>query len=109
MTAPKRIDSISVDTKANIYFDGKVASHSIYDQAGNKRTIGLIYPGQFRFNTDLPERMDIIAGTCRIQIEGSTDWRVIEAGSGFDVPGKSAFNIEVVNGVTEYLCTFIEE
>jgi len=101
----QQFDNVTVVCKANVYFDGKVVSHTILDGA-RKRTLGLIYPGSFTFNTDAPERMDIVAGSCRARLTGETEWTTYGAGSSFRVPGKSAFDIAVDTGIAEYLCTF---
>lgn len=100
----EKIDGVSVVCKANIYFDGKVVSHTVLD-GKSKRTIGLIYPGSFTFNTDAAERMDIVAGTCRVRVAGC-DWASYAAGTFFSVPAKSAFDIVVETGIAEYVCTF---
>lgn len=101
----ERIENVTVVCKANVYFDGKVVSHSILDASG-KRTVGLIYPGSFTFNTDAPERMDIIAGNCRVKVAGASEWSTYGPGTFFQVPGKSSFEIVVDAGIAEYLCTF---
>jgi len=105
-SAPAQFDSVSVVTKANVYFDGKVVSHTILLGGGVKKTLGLIYPGSFHFTTAAPERMDIVAGTCRVRLAGNEEWKVYQAGSGFDVPGQSAFDIAVEAGLAEYVCSF---
>jgi len=53
-TAPERFDGVSVVTKANVYFDGKVVSHTVNFPDGSKKTIGLIYPGLYTFTTAPP-------------------------------------------------------
>lgn len=102
----QKFEKVTVDTKANIYFDGKVVSHSVWLADGSKKTLGLIYPGSFHFNTDAPERMDIVAGATRVKIAGEKEWKNYGANTGFDVPGKSSFDIEVVSGIAEYICSF---
>ena len=101
-----QIEQATLKLKANIYFDGKVVSHAITTKEGDKKTVGIIYPGSYKFNTDAPERMDILAGTCRVRLTNQTIWKSYEAGSYFQVPEKSAFEISVDAGLTEYLCTF---
>jgi hypothetical protein len=103
---PDKFDGVSVATKANVYFDGKVASHTITFGDGAKKTLGLIYPGSYTFNTGAPERMDITAGSCRYRLAGARDWADCAAPGGFDVPGDSSFEIAVDTGVTEYVCSF---
>jgi uncharacterized protein YaiE (UPF0345 family) len=105
-TAPKQFDDVSVTTKANVYFDGKVVSHTVLFRDGSKKTLGLIYPGSFHFTTAAPERMDIVAGTCRARLASTEEWTTYGAGTGFDVPGSSAFDIAVESGIAEYVCSF---
>ncbi len=105
--APAQFDGVTVVCKANVYFEGRVVSHTVRFPNGGKKTLGLIYPGSFKFNTDAPERMEIIAGTCRAKLPGQGDWKFYPAGTSFDVPGKSAFEIAVEQGQAEYICTFL--
>ena len=62
--------NVTAIAKANVYFDGKVVSHTILFPDGAKKTLGLIYPGKFHFGTGKAERMEIIAGACRVKIDG---------------------------------------
>lgn len=101
----EQINGATVKLKANVYFDGKVVSHTVMKD-GKKQTVGLIYPGAYKFNTDAPERMDVVAGTCKVKLAGAKDFTAFSAGTFFKVPGKSSFEIAVDSGITEYLCTF---
>lgn len=103
---PASIVNVTVTCKANIYFDGKVVSHTLVDAAGRKTTLGLIYPGSYTFNTAAPERMEIIAGSCRYRLAGAAGWSDCHAGGFFDVPGDSSFAIAVGDGIAEYICSF---
>lgn len=105
--SPVKFDNVGVTCKANIYFDGKVVSHGLVFADGSRKTLGLIRPGEFKFNTDAPERMEIIAGTCRVRLAGESAWRSFAAGTFFDVPGKSSFEIAVDEGIAEYVCSFL--
>jgi purine/pyrimidine-nucleoside phosphorylase len=107
MALPTEFSGVTVHTKANVYFDGKVVSHSVLLPGGAKKTLGLIYPGSYHFGTGAPERMEIVAGACRVQLDGSKDWQDYAAGTFFDVPGKSGFTIEVKSGLCEYICSFL--
>ena len=106
MPVPAQFDQVTVITKANVYFDGNVVSHTVLLPGGAKKTIGLIRPGTYTFNTGAPERMEIVAGTCRVRLKGATGWTTHAAGEHFDVPRDSAFDIEVASGLTEYICSF---
>ena len=98
--------NVTAVVKANVYFEGKVVSHTILLASGEKKTLGLIYPGEFHFGTDAPERMDIVAGACRVRLDGTNEWRDYAAGTFFKVPGKSGFDITVASGIAEYICSF---
>lgn len=99
--------NVTVDTKANVYFDGKVVSHTVHFSDSTKKTLGLIYPGKFHFGTAAPERMEIVAGACEVILDGTTEVLTIEAGSAFDVAGNSGFTITVADGICEYICSFL--
>ena len=98
--------SVTAVAKANVYFDGKVVSHTIKFADGSKKTLGLIYPGSFHFGTDAAERMDIVAGSCEVKLDGEQAWKIYEAGNFFNVPAKSGFDIKVGSGIAEYVCSF---
>jgi uncharacterized protein YaiE (UPF0345 family) len=99
-------ENVSVTAKANVYFDGKVVSHTVLFPDGSKKTVGLIYPGTYTFNTGAPEEMKIIAGACKARQANGTTWTTYAAGTQFDVPGNSKFDISVDSGIAEYICSF---
>jgi uncharacterized protein YaiE (UPF0345 family) len=107
MPIPTEFSGVTAVTKANVYFEGKVVSHSILFPNGTKKTLGLIYPGKFHFGTDLAERMEIVAGSCEVKLDGQAALGTYGAGQAFDVPAKSGFDIEVKSGICEYICSFI--
>ena len=106
MSSPLEFTGVTAVAKANVYFDGKVVSHTIRWPDGTRKTLGLIYPGRFHFGTDAAERMDIVAGQCRVKLDGSEAWQTYGAGTSFHVPARSGFDIEVEAGIAEYVCSF---
>lgn len=104
---PEQFAGVTVVTKANIYFDGKVISHSVVFADGTKKTLGLIYPGSYHFGTGAPERMEIVAGSCKVTLDGQKEVKTYKAGEFFDVPGKSGFTIEVAGAICEYICSYL--
>ena len=107
-TITTEFHGVTAVTKANVYFDGKVVSHSILFPDGSKKTLGLIYPGKFHFGTDKAELMEIVAGACSAKIDGQTAVTDYAGGQAFNVPAKSGFDIEVKSGICEYICSFID-
>jgi uncharacterized protein YaiE (UPF0345 family) len=106
-TIPSEFRGVTAVTKANVYFDGKVVSHSVLFPDGSKKTLGLIYPGKYHFGTDKAERMEIVAGQCSVKLDGGGAVSSYSASQVFEVPAKSGFDIEVKSGICEYICSFL--
>lgn len=104
---PTEFKGVTAVTKANVYFDGRVVSHSLLFADQSKKTLGVIFPGQFHFNTDKAERMEIVAGQCNVKLDGQATTATYSAGEMFTVPAKSGFDIGVETGVCEYICSFL--
>ena len=98
---PTEFRDVTAVTKANVYFEGKVVSHTLLFADQSKKTLGLIYPGKFHFDTDKAERMEIVAGECTIKWDGQIAQARYTAGQFFEVPAKSGFDIEVTSGICE--------
>jgi uncharacterized protein YaiE (UPF0345 family) len=107
-TIPTEFKGVTAITKANVYFDGKVVSHSLFLPDGSKKTLGLIYPGRFHFGTEKAERMELVAGACSVKLDGTSVVTPYSAGQVFEIPAKSGFDIEVTSGICEYICSFID-
>ncbi|HZZ11874.1 MAG TPA: pyrimidine/purine nucleoside phosphorylase [Paraburkholderia sp.] len=106
MTAVTQFDQVSVIKRANVYFDGKCVSHTVLFADGTRKTLGVILPGALNFGTDAPELMEVQAGQCRIRLEGTDEWKTYNAGESFSVPGKSRFDIDVVETL-DYVCSYL--
>jgi purine/pyrimidine-nucleoside phosphorylase len=104
---PEQFVGVTAVTKANIYFNGSVVSHAIILPDGSKKTLGLIYPGKYHFNTEAPEKMEIISGQCKVLLDGNDKGHSYGPGDFFDVAGKSGFSIEVTKDICEYVCSFL--
>lgn len=100
-------ENATVEAKANIYFDGKVVSHTVLTSQDERKTLGLIYPGQYHFGTEAPELMEIVSGNCSVVIDGTEETLSIKAGSSFEVSGNSGFTITVEDCICEYVCSFL--
>lgn len=107
MPSPVQFQNVTALAKANVYFEGKVVSHTLILATGEKRTLGVIFPGQFHFKTDLAERMEITAGQCTVRLDGQGESLQFTEGSAFDVPAQSGFAIEVSGGLCQYVCSFL--
>ena len=105
-TEPAQSANVTAPAKANDYSNAKAASHPTLPADRRNKSLGLIYPGTFTFNTESPERMAITDGACRARLKGVGEWTTYEAGSAFDVPANSAFDIAVDKGIAQYICSF---
>ena len=99
--------NVTALANANVYFDGRVVSHTIVSADGSKRTLGLIYPGTYHFGTDAAELMQIIDGACSVVLDGTESSSSYGPGSEFRVPSKSGFTISVEAGICQYVCSFL--
>ncbi len=104
---PTEFKGVTAVAKANVFFDGKVVSHSILFPDGSRKTLGVIFPGKFHFGTDKAERMELVAGQCTVTLDGQPGSKAYSTGQAFEVPAKSGFTIEVPGGLCEYICTFL--
>jgi uncharacterized protein YaiE (UPF0345 family) len=104
---PEKFIGVTAVTKANVYFNGSVVSHAIVFPDGSKKTLGLIFPGKYHFNTEAAERMEIVAGQCEVLLDGGAKEQTFKAGESFEVKARSGFTIEVGDGICEYICSFL--
>jgi uncharacterized protein YaiE (UPF0345 family) len=91
--------------KHNGYFDGKVQSVG-FERNGRRQTVGVVDVGEFHFGTDAPERMTIVSGELHVRLPGDASWRVYPAGTAFEVPAKSGFDVRAL-APAAYLCEFL--
>jgi uncharacterized protein YaiE (UPF0345 family) len=102
-----RIDNVSVGKKANVFFDGKCVSHSVYFPDGSRKTVGVVMPGaKLTFNVSAPELMEITAGECSVKIAGEPGFKTYTAGTSFRVAGNSSFDIHTGASAVDYVCSF---
>lgn len=89
----------------NTYFEGKVQSIG-FERNGRKTTAGVIDVGEFHFGTGAPERMTVVSGELDVRLDGASEWRHYPAGTSFEVPGKSGFDVRTTLP-SAYLCEFL--
>ena len=99
--------NVTVVKKANVYFDGKVTSRSLIFADGAKKTLGIMLPGDYEFNTADKEIMEILAGELDVMLPGASDWQKIKGGESFEVPAHAKFALKV-RSLTDYCCSFLK-
>jgi uncharacterized protein YaiE (UPF0345 family) len=91
--------------KHNTYFEGKVQSVG-FERNGRRATVGVIDAGEFHFNTDAAERMTVVSGELWAKLPGEGGWRAFAAGTTFEVPAKSGFDVKAA-APSAYVCEFL--
>jgi uncharacterized protein YaiE (UPF0345 family) len=89
--------------KVNEYFDGTVKSIA-FGTAQGTATIGVMAPGEYEFGTDQREIMHVVSGALIVKLPDA-EWETFAAGSQFNVPANSKFQLKVAVD-TAYLCEY---
>jgi len=97
--------NVTIIKKANVYFDGKVTSRTIMFDSGEKKTLGIILPGEYEFKTNDKETMEILEGKMKVLLPNSTKWKEYKIGEFVEVPANSSFKLRI-SEVTDYCCSF---
>lgn len=102
-----RIDNVSVGKKANVFFDSKCVSHSVFFPDGSRKTVGVVLPNsRLTFNVGAPELMEIVSGECAVKIKGESAFKTYTAGSRFKVAENGSFDIRTGAEAVHYVCSF---
>ena len=106
MTSPESFSNVTAKAVANVFFQGRVVSHSIVDDKGVRRSLGVVQPGAYTFTTAAPEIMEITAGVVRAKVDGEDEWGLYTAGQSFHVPANTSFEMVVEEDLAQYICIF---
>lgn len=101
------IKNVNVETKANIYFDGKVTSRNLILGNGSKVTLGVILPGEYIFGVGDKEIVEITNGCAYILFPDEADWLEVNTGEEFTVKSNSNYKIKC-DDIVEYICFFVK-
>ena len=100
--------NIDVDKLANIYFKGNVISRNIFLKDGSRKTLGVMLPGKYEFNTEARELMEIMSGKLNLKLQNDEEWKLINDGMEFNIPKNSSFKVEVLE-LVNYTCSYFED
>ncbi len=101
-----RYDNVALlSTSANVYFNGKVVSFSFKTADGLRNTVGVMFPGTYKFKTDCPEKIRIFGGSVHVSIVGVPS-KVYAVGDQFEVPAKTEF-LMICESRVDYVCTYL--
>ncbi|MDF1643863.1 MAG: pyrimidine/purine nucleoside phosphorylase [Pseudomonadales bacterium] len=88
----------------NEYFEGNVKSIG-FNTETLPATVGVMAPGEYRFDTSQHETMSVVSGTLTVKLPGQEAWQTFNAGESFEVDANTAFDLQVKVD-TAYLCTY---
>ena len=97
--------NVKVIKKANVYFGGKVTSRTLFMENNQKKTLGFMLAGEYEFNTEAEELMEVIGGEMDIMLKGETEYKTYGEGTSFVVPENSSFKI-IVKEYADYCCSY---
>jgi len=99
--------NVTVVKAANIYYGGAVTSRTVIFEDGEKKTLGIMMPGDYEFGTAEKEIMEILSGKLKVQLPGDEAWIEISGAYTFEVPANSKFKLRVVE-VADYCCSYVK-
>lgn len=103
-----RFENVTAIKKANVYFNGGVTSRTVLLQDGTRKTLGIVMPGEYEFGTADEEHMEVLGGTIKALLPGSSEWVAYAEGESFTIPASSSFKI-LVEQVADYCCSYIKK
>lgn len=99
-------ENVTIVKKSNVFFDGAVTSRTVIFSDGIKKTLGIMQPGEYTFNTAAAEIMEIMAGDLEYRVGVSGEWKHVSGGESFEVPADSSFTMRVKT-LSDYCCSFL--
>jgi uncharacterized protein YaiE (UPF0345 family) len=90
--------------QVNEYFDGNVKSIALQTST-LPATVGVMAPGEYRFNTSAIEYITVVSGALTVKLPGETDWKTISENEGFTVAANQSFDLKVEVD-TAYFCKY---
>lgn len=97
--------NVTVIKQANVYFDGKVTSRTVLFESGEKKTLGFMLAGEYEFNTDAEEIMEVLGGDMSVMLPGEKEYTLYSKGQSYVVPAHSSFKM-IVEKYVDYCCSY---
>ncbi|MFT7859747.1 MAG: pyrimidine/purine nucleoside phosphorylase [Sulfurimonas sp.] len=102
-----KFENVTITKEANIYDNGQVTSRTLEFNDGTRKSLGIMLPGEYTFNTDEAEIMEMMSGELEVKLPGE-DWKRLSTPESFNVPANSSFDLRI-DTVTDYCCSYIKE
>ena len=104
----RQFENVTLMKKANVYFDGNVTSRTVFFADGERKTLGIMLPGEYTFTTGYKEIMEILEGDMEVKLPGSDTFVSYKTGDIFEVPSHSSFDLRV-REVSDYCCSYVKD
>jgi len=99
--------NVTAVKKANVYFEGKVISHTLKFEDGTTKTLGVMQVGDYTFNTGAAEVMEFLSGELSVELPNQKEPLVIHGQATFEVPANSSFTLHVTS-IADYCCSYAQ-
>jgi hypothetical protein len=99
-----QFNQVSVEKKANVFFEGKCVSHTVTLPDGTRKSVGVILPSTLRFDMTTREIMEAIDGQAYVSINGAPE-QTFAIGQSWTVDPGGYFVIRV-DAPFHYVCHF---
>ena len=101
-----KFENVTAVKEANIYYDGKVTSRTLEFSDGSIKSLGIMLPGEYTFNTADKEIMEMLSGDLEIKLPNE-EWKTLNTPETFEVPANESFDLRIKT-VTDYCCSYIK-
>ncbi|ADZ82930.1 pyrimidine/purine nucleoside phosphorylase [Cellulosilyticum lentocellum] len=103
-----QFENTTIIKKANVYFKGKVTSHTVILSNGERKTLGIMLPGNYTFSTGDKEIMEVLGGSMDVKLPNSDCFVTYGEGTSFEVEKNSSFDL-IIKEVSDYCCSYVKE
>ncbi len=99
--------NVTLIKEANVYDNGKVSSRVFYLESKEKKTLGFMLAGEYTFNTNEEELMEVLNGEMKAKLPSEETFKSYKKGESFSVPANSSFDV-IVAEFADYCCSYIK-
>ena len=99
--------NVTLIKEANVYDNGKVSSRVFYLESGEKKTLGFMLAGEYTFNSNEEELMEVLNGSMKAKVANESEFKTYTKGESFIVPANSSFDV-IVDEFADYCCSYIK-
>ena len=100
-------EKVTIIKKANVYFNGNVTSRTVLFEDGEKKTLGIMLPGDYEFGTVDKEIMEVLGEKLEVKLPEKENFEIFVEGESFVVEANSKFKLHIEE-TTDYCCSYIK-